>query len=112
MNLLGKGFDEIIQELGEPEKKIAVSIILGPGKEVLGARVGMTFPEIQDILGVPAFGPELGMDNLYYMDYFIGEINNQMPEFFLSFSADAINSPTHDAFIKWAAFEYDKKELM
>ena len=143
MNLLGKGFDEIIQELGEPdeqgdsswygphyyilykheegvvrfafpepEKKIAVSIILGPGKEVLGARVGMTFPEIQDILGVPAFGPELGMDNLYYMDYFLGDINHEMPEVFISFSADTMHSSTDDAFIKWEAYEYDYVELM
>ncbi len=93
------------------EKKIAVSIILGPGQEVLGARVGMTFPEIQDILGAPAFRPEPGMDKLYYMDYFFGETTNQIPEIFISFSADAINSPTHNAFIKWEAFEYDKVEM-
>ena len=94
------------------EKKIAVSIILGPGQKVLGARVGMTFPEIIDVLGSPDLGPEIGMDNLYYIDYIFGEINNQMPEIFLSFSSDSINSPTHDAFIKWEAFEYDKWELM
>ena len=93
------------------EEKIAVSIILGPGQEVLGARVGMTFPEIEDILGAPAFRPEPGMDKLYYMDYFFGETTNQIPEIFISFSADAINSPTHHAFIKWEAFEYDKVEM-
>ena len=143
MNFLGKGFAEIIQELGEPheqgvsswygphyyiaythkegvirfgspepEKKIAVSIILGPGKEVLGARVGMTFSEIQDILGPPAFGPELGMDNLYYMDYYLGEINHEMPEVFISFSAETMHSSTDDAFIKWEAYEYDYVKLM
>ena len=38
------------------DNKIAVSIFLGPGQGVFGARVGMTFPEIQDILGTPDFG--------------------------------------------------------
>ncbi len=92
--------------------KVAVSIFIGAEQEILGAKVGMTFAEIQDILGDPDFGPELGMGDLFYMDYFFGATNNQMPEVFISFSADAINSPTHDAFIKWEAFEYDKVEMM
>jgi hypothetical protein len=72
----------------------------------------MTFPEIIDILGAPAFGPEFGMDNKYYMDYYFGEINHEMPEVFISFSAVAVNGPTDDVFIKWEAYEYDKVELM
>jgi hypothetical protein len=94
------------------ENQLAVIIILGAGQEVLGTRVGMTFAEIEDIVGAPAFGPELGMDNLYYMDYYFGETTNQVPEVFISFSANAINSPTHNAFIKWEAFEYDKVETI
>jgi hypothetical protein len=85
------------------ENRIVVSIFLGEDREVLGAKVGMTFSEIKNILGVPDSGPELGLDNLYYMDYFFGEIKNQIPEVFLSFSSDAINSPTHEAFLKWEA---------
>lgn len=102
--------DEGIIRLCSPEgieNKMAISIIMGPGQEVLGAKVGMLFPEIIDIVGTPDFGPELGMDNLYYMDYFIGELNDQTPEVFISFSAVEINSPTHDVYIKWAAYEYD-----
>jgi hypothetical protein len=91
---------------------IAISIILGPGQEVLGAKVGMLFPEIIDVLGTPDFGPELGMDNLYYMDYFFGELIHQTPEVFISFSAVGINSPTDDVFIKWAAFENNQTELL
>jgi hypothetical protein len=91
----------------EPENKIAVSIILGPGQEVLGTEVGMLFLEVKDILGVPGFGPELGVDNLFYMDYYFGEIKNQAPEVFISFSAYAVNGPTHVALIKWEGFEYD-----
>ncbi len=96
----------------EPENKIAVSIILGQGQEVLGAKVGMLFLEIKDILGAPDFGPELGMDNLYHMDYFYGETKNQLPEVFISFSAYAINSHTQEAFVKWEGYENDQKQIL
>jgi len=85
------------------ENQLAVSIIMGGEQEILDARVGMTFLEIKNILGVPDFGPELGLNNLYYMTYFFGGMKNQIPEVFLSFSADAINSPTHEVFLKWEA---------
>ena len=94
------------------ENGIAVSIILEPGQEILGAKVGMLFSEIKEILGEPAFGPELGMDNLYYMDYFFGEMSHQVPEVFISFSAACIDCPTQDVFIKWEAFEYGQMELL
>lgn len=81
------------------ENKVAVSVILGPGQEVLGAEVGMLFSEIENILGPPDFGPELGMDDLFYMDYFIGEN-------LISFSAEDINGSTKDAFLKWEGFEF------
>lgn len=93
------------------ENKIAVSIILGPGQEVLGVKVGMSFLEIKDILGTPSSGPDLSMDNQYYMDYFLGETGNQIPEIFLSFIADAVDSRTQEAFIKWEGFEYDQMEM-
>jgi hypothetical protein len=96
---------------GAIENEIAVSIILGPGQEVLGAKVGMRFPEITGILGAPDFGPEIGMDNLYYMDYFGGEINDQIPDVFISFVAVSMNSPTDHVFIKWEAFKYEQTEI-
>ena len=45
-----------------------------------------------------------------YMEYFFGETASQPPDLFISFSADDIKSPTHDAFIKWESFEYGKVE--
>jgi hypothetical protein len=93
------------------ENKIAVSIILGPGQEVLGAKAGMRFPEITSILGAPDFGPEIGMDDLYYMDYFGEIINDQIPEFFISFVAVSMNSPTDHVFIKWEAFQYEEPTI-
>lgn len=82
------------------ENRIANSVMLGPGQEVLGATVGMHFQEIVDIAGTPDFGPEIGIDGLYYMNYFHGEIDNQMPEVFVSFVSVSIDSPTDYAFIK------------
>ncbi len=87
------------------ENKLAVSIILGKGQTVLGAEVGMTFAEIKKVLGNPSFGPEPGMDGINYMDYYLGEKSNQAPEVFISFAAKDINHPSHDAYIKWEAYE-------
>jgi hypothetical protein len=88
------------------ENSVATSIIIGPGQEVLGARVGMDFPEIVEILGPPDFGPELGLDDHYYLDYYLEEPNDQSLQVLLSFSADEANSPTRDVFIKWENHQY------
>jgi len=138
VQLIGKSFDDIKQQLGEPheygasnwlgphnyilyhykdgyihfgspgseENSIATSIIIGPGQEVLGARVGMDFQEIVAILGEPDFGPELGLDNQYYMGYHWGELSDQVPEYYISFTADNIDAPTRDIFIKWEGYQY------
>ncbi len=86
--------------------KVAISIILGPGQEIYGVMVGMPFTEIMAVLGTPDRGPELGINGLYYMDYYLGEFKNQAPEILISFSAADINGSTQDAFIKWEAYEY------
>ena len=88
---------------GAPKKedKIVISITLGKGQEVLETKVGMTFPEIKDTLEEPDFGPEPGMGNLYYMDYFWGETKSQIPKILVSFSAESSTSPTNQVFIKW-----------
>jgi len=140
MNLLGKSFAEIKEELGAPkehgysneygpadymlfknkdgamvfyspenlENKRAISIVLGEGKSILGTEVGMTFAEIKDILGPPTFGPEPATGNSYFMDYALGETTNDMPEVFISFSADDSSSGTHEVFIKWEAYDFNR----
>ena len=93
------------------DTKTAVSIILGEGQEILGAEVGKSFEEIKDILGAPDSGPEPGINDLYYMDYYLGDRTDEVPEVFISFSADTIDGKTQDVFIKWEAFEYKQKEV-
>ena len=92
------------------DTKIAVSMFLGEGQEILGAEIGMTFEEIKDVLGTPDFGPESGMDDLYYLEYHFEEKIDELPEVFISFSADAIDGETRDVFIKWEAFEYKQEK--
>ena len=93
------------------DDKKAISITMGPGQEIYGVRVGMLFTEIIAILGTPDHGPKPGINGHYYMDYYLGKIEHQIPEIFISFSAADINGPTQDAFIKWEAFEYGETKL-
>jgi len=88
------------------ENSIVTSIIIGPGQEVLGARVGMDFPEIVAILGEPDFGPEPGINNHYYMGYYWGGLSDQVPEYIISFTAEDIDAPILDIFIKWEGYKY------
>ncbi len=91
-----------------PDNNFAVSIILSGKQEILCARVGMLFSEIKDVLGDPSQGPKQGMNNLYYMDYFLGNINNRTPEIVISFSAEKIDGHTVDVLIKWESFDYER----
>ena len=90
------------------DKKV-ISIIMEPGQEIYGVRVGMLFKEIMAILGEPDSGPELGMNNLYYMDYYLGKFNHQVPEILISFSAVDIDGSTLDAFVKWETYKPNQK---
>ncbi len=108
-------YEEGVIQFCSPESiddKIAISIILEPGQEIYGVRVGMLFTEIKAILGKPDRGPELGINNLYYMDYYLGKFNHQAPEILISFSAADINGSTQDAFIKWEAYESNQKSQL
>ncbi len=86
------------------KNKVAVMIVLEGEQEVLEVKVGMSFQEIRSALGEPDFGPEPGMGDMYYMDYYFGEIKNQIPQSFLSFTAKDINSPTYEAIIKLESY--------
>lgn len=103
-------YDEGFIRFCSPESldhEIAISIILGPGQEILGTTIGMRFSEISDILGAPDFGPDIGMDDIYYMDYYYGELNGQMPEIFVSFVAVAMDAPTDYVFIKLENYTFE-----
>lgn len=104
-------FEEGIVRFNSPqglENNTAVSIILNGRHELLCARVGMSFSEIEDVLGSPSLGPKQGLDDLYYMNYYLGTNSNQTPEIVISFSAEKIDGPTFEVFIKWEGFDYER----
>jgi len=110
-NYMSYEFNEGIVRFNSPqglENDTAVGIIISGNHKILGARVGMSFSEIKNVLGSPSHGPKQGMNDLYYMEYFLGDVNNRNPEIVISFSAEKIDGPTVDAFIKWEAFDYEK----
>ena len=110
-NYISYEFNEGTVRFNSPqdlENSMAVSIILSSKQKILCANVGMSFSEIKGVLGSPSHGPEQGMDDLYYMEYFLGNINNRTPKIVISFSAEEIDGPTMEAFIKWEAFDYKK----
>lgn len=85
----------------EPDKKLAVMIVLGEHQEILGVNVGMSFAEIRSTLGQPDAGPGPGLGGAYFMDYYFGQAPDQVPQAVLSFSADSPQGPTRKAFLKW-----------
>ena len=89
------------------DEDIVVSIILYTGYEIMGVKVGMAMEEIMDTLGMPEYGPELSMDNMYYMDYHFGNAEDTIPEVFVSFAADSMESPTQNVYIKWESYRSD-----
>ena len=67
--------------------------------QFMGIEVGMTFSEIEDRLGKPDWGPTVGKDNLYNMEYHL-EGTNGTCGIYLSFSAHELDGPTIHAFVK------------
>jgi hypothetical protein len=96
-------FMELYSPAGLKED-IVISIILYSGYEIMGVKVGMDMEEIIEVLGMPEYGPELSMDNMYYMDYHFGDAEDSIPEVFVSFAAESMDSPTQNVYIKWEAF--------
>ena len=87
------------------EKKTVVSIIVSGELDVLDVQVGMTFAEIQAVLGASDYGPEYGMDDTFYMFYIFDDHEDLSDPFTVTFSAQGQEEPTYEAFIKWEAFD-------
>jgi|GEM_PF-3544159 len=81
------------------DRKKAMSIIVGPGGQLMGIEVGMTLSEIEDRLGKPDWGPAVGKDNLYDIEYHLQDTNGTSG-IYLSFSARERDGPTIHAFVK------------
>jgi hypothetical protein len=137
-SFLGKGFDEIVDALGEPsdegyafdygphefilyefengsvrfcspeglEDPVAISIIVLGELEVMGTSVGMSFMDIQAILGESDYGPAYGLDDTYHMVYYFEDHEGVSGHCTVTFSAASLEGPTYEAFIKLENFDY------
>ena len=91
-----------------PERLTAattVSIIVSGQVKVLDTKVGMTFSEIEAVLGPGDYGPAFGLDDSYYLVYWM-EADSATPHAFtITFSAESLDGATYEAFIKLESFE-------
>ncbi len=86
------------------EGKIVNNLEVFDGVEVLGAEVGMTFDDIEEVLGEPR---DRGFDHyseVYTLVYFIGDESDGMGEVEIWFSADSDFGETKKAEIFWKKY--------
>ncbi|MFO7941605.1 MAG: hypothetical protein R6U92_03045, partial [Bacillota bacterium] len=88
------------ESVEDPQDFVAESVLLEPGREVMGVEVGAHFSEIIGKLGEPDFGPESGLNGLYHIDYLIEDPRREDSQILVSFSAESPDSPTLDCFVK------------
>ena len=77
---------------------------LYPNTEVLGVTVGMTFNQIEEILGPPRWREYDPFWEGYSMTYWLGEERDDMGEIEIYFHAVSDNAPTEMAAIRWKKY--------
>jgi len=76
-------------------------------KPLLGVQVGMTFKEIESIIGIPLWSGHLGENSdfgEYGMTYHLGKQRENESEIEVHFFAPGADDPTSTALILWKAF--------
>jgi len=128
---LGRTKKEIVEEYGEPneieligaaggeafyyenknisfvfagEEGIVNNLYLYPGVEVLDIEVGMTFNEIEEILGEPEFRGLGDHYEGYIMTYFLGDTDEALGELELWIKAEHENYPSEKIEVLWKKF--------
>jgi len=88
------------------EDEIVNNLKLFPGGEVLGVQVGMSFNEIEEILGPPRDRGYDEHDGCYSMVYWLGEEKNDLGEIEIYFHAvsDNANAPTESVMVLWKKY--------
>lgn len=128
---LGKTKKKLVEEYGEPDEIMTVdaaggekfyykdknlsfifageegvvnNLYLYPGAEILGIKVGMTFNEIEEILGEPKFRGPSDMYEGYIMAYFLGDVSEALGELELWIKAEYENYPSERIEVLWKKF--------
>jgi hypothetical protein len=96
--------DEKISFIFAGDEEMVNNLELFPGGKVLGVQVGMSFNEIEEILGPPR---DRGYDehsHMYSMVYFLGEEIDDMGEVEMWFAAPSDGAPTETVLILWKKY--------
>jgi len=80
------------------------NIYLYPGAEILDIEVGMTFDEIEEVLGEPRFRGFDEMEEKYMMVYFLGDATEGLGELELYIAAEGENAPTERIDVLWKEY--------
>ena len=86
------------------EGKIVNNLEVFDGVEVLGAEIGMTFDEIEEVLGEPRFRGFDEMEEKYMMVYFLGDATEGLGELELYIAAEGENVPTERIDVLWKEY--------
>lgn len=92
----------------DKEAGVVSNIEVYPGTNILGVVVGMTFNEIEKILGDPQEKGYNFHDNNYTLSYFLGEKTEGMGEVEVWFSAEEEDGETEMAKVLWKKYWWEK----
>jgi hypothetical protein len=96
--------DEKILFFLDDEKEVVNNMEIYSGKEILGTKIGMTFSEIENILGEPNEKGYNFQDENYSLSYFLGKVTGGMGEVEIWFSSDTEDGKTNKATILWKKY--------
>jgi len=94
------GFEEGVKK----EERVVNNLDLFPGAKVLGVQVGMTFNQIEEILGPPLWRDYDPHGDCYSMVYWLGEERDDMGEVEMWFCAASNDAPTETVLILWKKY--------
>ncbi|MCX6759251.1 MAG: hypothetical protein NT012_01680 [Candidatus Nealsonbacteria bacterium] len=131
LQYLGKQLEDIMELYGEPDirgtipgpggeflyyreknisfifagdEKVVNNLELFPGGKVLGVQVGMSFDEIEQVLGPPRWRDYDPHGDCYSMVYWLGEEQNDMGEVEMWFCAASNDAPTKSVMVLWKKY--------
>lgn len=96
--------DEKISFIFAGDEGVVNNLELFPGEKVLGVQVGMSFDEIEQVLGPPR---DRGYDEhsqCFSMVYFLGEERDDLGEVEMWFCAASNDAPTESVMVLWKKY--------
>jgi len=86
------------------DEGVVNNLYLYPGAEVLGIKVGMTFDEIENVLGKPRFRGFDDFSGGYMLTYFLGDKTESLGELELWIDAESEKGRTKTITVLWKKY--------